>query len=214
MVDYYIDDKNYSFIRHYLSKKFINELQNINQIQDKQEKIQEITKLIREKEKIIRNDNIRDGIAIIIHLYDFILSSGKYDMFIDVYDDFYETHLLNKEKQIINSKIYKTTKKKIVIFCDGTWCGEQTGTNTNIKILADLMAKQDCKNGVTYNIRDTYICYFQGIGISGSFIDYLINGATALDIKKYCIDVYKFIVDNFEIDSEIWMFGLSRGAYS
>jgi hypothetical protein len=214
MVDYYIDNENNSFIRHYLSKKFINELQNINQIQDKQEKIQKITKLIREKEKIIKNNNIQDGVAIIMHLYDFILSSGQYDMFIDVYDKLYETHLLNKEKQIINSKTHETTKKKIVIFCDGTWCGEQTGTNTNIKILADLMTNQDCKDGVTYNIGDICICYFQGIGISGSFIDYLINGATALDIKKYCIDVYKFIVDNFEIDSEIWMFGLSRGAYT
>lgn len=105
--------------------------------------------------------------------------------------------------------------KKIIVFCDGTWCGKLTDTNTNIKKLADLMAKQDCKTGETYKVENNInICYFQGIGTSGSFMDYIINGATALNIKEECIKVYKFIVDNFDDNSEIWMFGLSRGAYT
>lgn len=77
------------------------------------------------------------------------------------------------------------------------------------------MAKQDCKTGETYKVENNInICYFQGIGTSGSFMDYIINGATALNIKEECIKVYKFIVDNFDDNSEIWMFGLSRGAYT
>jgi hypothetical protein len=43
---------------------------------------------------------------------------------------------------------------------------------------------------------------------------YVFNGITAQDIARQCIEVYEFIVKNYTYpDHEIWMFGLSRGAY-
>jgi hypothetical protein len=43
---------------------------------------------------------------------------------------------------------------------------------------------------------------------------YIFNGATAQDIARQCVDAYEFIVKNYTYpDHEIWMFGLSRGAY-
>jgi hypothetical protein len=104
--------------------------------------------------------------------------------------------------------------KKIIVLCDGTWCGNITGTISNIKIIADLISNKNYKKNNTF-INDNIIGqYFEGIGIEGNFSEYIINGAMALDIKKECIKVYNFIVDNFDNNSEIWMFGLSRGAYT
>jgi hypothetical protein len=101
-------------------------------------------------------------------------------------------------------------KKKIIACCDGTWCGVSTGTNTNVKLIANCIT-----GGDLHNERDSVIIrYFQGVGVVGSFEEYIINGAIADEIGKTCIDVYSFIVDNFDEDSEIWMFGLSRGAFT
>ena len=105
---------------------------------------------------------------------------------------------------------------KIVLCCDGTWCGDSEGTTTNVKILADIIADKVVENGVHHSRADGYVtvCYFDGTGIEGSFTDYLVNGAIAEDIKTKCIEGYKFIVDHFEHDKQVWMFGLSRGAYT
>ncbi|KAG0055523.1 hypothetical protein BGZ83_008267 [Gryganskiella cystojenkinii] len=57
-------------------------------------------------------------------------------------------------------------------------------------------------------------CYFPGSGLGGSFFEYLFDGATASDIDKDCIRVYRYIVQHYTPCHEVWMFGLSRGAYT
>lgn len=56
--------------------------------------------------------------------------------------------------------------------------------------------------------------YFQGIGLGSTFLGYLFNGSTGNDISSVCVEVYQWIAENFTKGSEIWMFGLSRGAYT
>jgi len=56
--------------------------------------------------------------------------------------------------------------------------------------------------------------YFKGVGLRGSFMSYLWNGAFASDREKDCNEVYEFIAQNFTPEHEIWMFSLSRGAYT
>ncbi|KAK9319322.1 hypothetical protein V1517DRAFT_332978 [Lipomyces orientalis] len=56
--------------------------------------------------------------------------------------------------------------------------------------------------------------YFDGIGLGSTVAAYLLNGATANDIGNMCVEVYKYIVENYEDGCKIWMFGLSRGAYT
>jgi hypothetical protein len=50
--------------------------------------------------------------------------------------------------------------------------------------------------------------------LGGTFLDYLFNGITAQDLAKEVKDAYRFIVDHYQPGSEIWLFGLSRGAYT
>ena len=65
-----------------------------------------------------------------------------------------------------------------------------------------------------YPSPDIVAGYQEGVGLNGTFLEYVFNGATASDIGKECINVYKFIVENYTDEHEIWMFGYSRGAFT
>lgn len=56
--------------------------------------------------------------------------------------------------------------------------------------------------------------YQEGVGLNRTFLEYIWDGATASAIGDECIGVYKFIVDNYTSDHEIWLFGFSRGAFT
>ncbi|KAJ3454686.1 hypothetical protein MRS44_013286 [Fusarium solani] len=114
---------------------------------------------------------------------------------------------------------------RIVVLCDGTWCGRETNTETNIYRLAQLFQVPIANPNST----DTYIRqvnpadpagsrivarYRHGVGLGAGFLDYLFDGATASDLKEEVILAYQFIVDHYTPNHEIWMFGLSRGAYT
>lgn len=94
--------------------------------------------------------------------------------------------------------------KNLFIFCDGTWCGTETGTRTNVRILYEFV-----------KMRTGRCAYFSGVGLGGDEADYIVNGAFAVDLKEKCIEVYSYIVREFRnSDDKIWMFGLSRGAFT
>ena len=114
---------------------------------------------------------------------------------------------------------------RIVVLCDGTWCGRETDTRTNIYLLARLFGVPITNLDST----DTYVRladpaapadrqvvarYRHGVGLGGGFLDYLFDAATASDLAEEVISAYRFIVDHYTPDHEIWMFGLSRGAYT
>ena len=107
--------------------------------------------------------------------------------------------------------------KKIVLFCDGTWCGEASGTHTNMKILAECTAGAPLRSSVPRKRAgddDVTVCYFDGVGLKGSFTEYAMNAAVATDLADRCIEVYRTIVEHFEEGSEVWLFGFSRGAFT
>ena len=56
--------------------------------------------------------------------------------------------------------------------------------------------------------------YQEGVGLGATFLEYIWNGATASAIGDECIEVYRFIVENYTDDHEIWLFGFSRGAFT
>lgn len=56
--------------------------------------------------------------------------------------------------------------------------------------------------------------YQEGVGLDGTFLEYIWNGATASDIGDECVSVYRFIVEHYTDDHEIWLFGFSRGAFT
>ncbi|KAK4126831.1 hypothetical protein N657DRAFT_640699 [Parathielavia appendiculata] len=114
---------------------------------------------------------------------------------------------------------------RIIVLCDGTWCGRETGTQTNIYRLARLFQVPISDLNSTHEyIRhpdpavpansQVVARYRHGVGLGGSFLDYLFNGATATDLAEEVISAYSFIVNHYTPSHEVWMFGLSRGAYT
>ncbi|KAH7142139.1 hypothetical protein EDB81DRAFT_653804 [Dactylonectria macrodidyma] len=112
------------------------------------------------------------------------------------------------------------TTKRVIVLCDGTWCGRETNTRSNINILSRMIGISLPTNSavcITSPTGDVCAKYFDGVGLGGDFLDYLWNGAFATKAKKECTEVYKFIVQNFtwnaQVHTEVWLFGISRGAY-
>lgn len=106
---------------------------------------------------------------------------------------------------------------KVVVCCDGTWCGEATGTSTtNVKIIASAIAGEGLASGVSVTRLDGYatVCYFEGVGVGGTIWEYIVNGAIAEDIRDKVIEAYKFVVKEFSPGKKVWMVGFSRGAYT
>ncbi|TLD32367.1 hypothetical protein E2P81_ATG05343 [Venturia nashicola] len=56
--------------------------------------------------------------------------------------------------------------------------------------------------------------YFDGCGLDDTFLAYLFNGATGSDIGKECLEAYQYIVEHFDDETEVWVFGHSRGSYT
>ncbi|RAL15162.1 T6SS phospholipase effector Tle1-like catalytic domain-containing protein [Aspergillus homomorphus CBS 101889] len=107
----------------------------------------------------------------------------------------------------------ETATKPLILLCDGTWCGRETNTRTNIYKLAEMVGISIKKDSTEWQTPEG-VYYIEGVGLGSSFLDYIFNGATAQDLANQCIEAYEFIVHNYTYPHhEIWMFGLSRGAY-
>jgi hypothetical protein len=110
---------------------------------------------------------------------------------------------------------------KLVVLCDGTWCGRETNTNSNIQHLAKMIGidmASDTGSGDIHTLGaegdSVQARYADGVGLGSTFLDYLFNGATGNDIAKQCTNAYRYIVENYTLRHEVWMFGLSRGAFT
>ncbi|KAF1938718.1 hypothetical protein EJ02DRAFT_16341 [Clathrospora elynae] len=127
--------------------------------------------------------------------------------------------------------------KRLVIFCDGTWVGRETDVAnapaSNIQQLAKMVGEvqytstnnstaqqqpatvhpiKPHETGLTNS--DIVAGYQEGLGLGATFLEYIGDGATASSISDECISVYKFIVENYTDEREIWLFGFSRGAFT
>jgi uncharacterized protein (DUF2235 family) len=102
--------------------------------------------------------------------------------------------------------------KRIVICCDGTWNrADQVRKDgkpcvTNVVKIAVRIAKRD---GDTLQI----VYYDQGVG-TGNPLDKLSGGAFGEGLEDNIHDAYRFLVANYELGDEIYIFGFSRGAFT
>jgi uncharacterized protein (DUF2235 family) len=103
-------------------------------------------------------------------------------------------------------------KKRIAIFCDGTWNSADQSKNgepcpTNVVKLALRVARHgdDGTPQVVY--------YGQGVGTGGS-IDKLTGGAFGKGLDDNLYAAYRFLVLNYRPSDDIFLFGFSRGAYT
>jgi uncharacterized protein (DUF2235 family) len=101
--------------------------------------------------------------------------------------------------------------KRLAIFCDGTWNSADQAANgvpspTNVVKLALRVAKRD---------RDMaqVVYYDQGVG-TGNSLDKLTGGAFGKGLNDNLHGAYRFLMLNYEMGDQIYLFGFSRGAYT
>ncbi|HEX6266363.1 MAG TPA: DUF2235 domain-containing protein [Burkholderiales bacterium] len=102
--------------------------------------------------------------------------------------------------------------KRLVLCCDGTWNRadqEHDGAPcpTNVVKLAYRVAKRDPAG------TPQIIFYEQGVG-TGNALDRFSGGAFGDGLEDNILDVYRFLVGNYEPGDEIFLFGFSRGAFT
>lgn len=97
--------------------------------------------------------------------------------------------------------------RNIFVFCDGTWCGEETHTRTNLQLLYEFI-NNPC--------RAPRCQYFSGVGLNATELNFYVSGALASDMKKKILQAYKYIVRYYDRNrgDHIWLFGFSRGAFT
>lgn len=98
--------------------------------------------------------------------------------------------------------------KRIVICADGTWNRPEKDLKkdfpTNVLKLARSIKPRD---------KDVSQQVFYDWGI-GSYHDRVIGGATGRGLHKNIMDNYRYIVQNYSPNDEIYLFGFSRGSYT
>ncbi len=99
--------------------------------------------------------------------------------------------------------------KRIIICADGTWHRPEEDLEkdfpTNVLKLARGIAPSD-PNGIKQ-----VVFYDWGLG---SYHNSLISGTFGAGLEKNVVDGYRFLVHNYELGDEIYLFGFSRGAYT
>jgi uncharacterized protein (DUF2235 family) len=101
--------------------------------------------------------------------------------------------------------------KRLVLCCDGTWnTPDQTSGGhpcpTNVTKLA-LGVADTGDDG-----KQQRVFYHRGVGTSRW--ERLRGGAFGFGLSRDVKDTYRFIVENFEPDDELFFFGFSRGAFT
>lgn len=96
--------------------------------------------------------------------------------------------------------------KRIIICCDGTWNTPEKKDVTNVTKFARAIKQSDSGT-------PQVVFYDWGIGTDGG-ADKIKGGAFGAGIDKNIQDAYRFLVHNFAIGDEVYLFGFSRGAYT
>ncbi len=96
--------------------------------------------------------------------------------------------------------------KRLVICCDGTWNTADQQSPTNVKLLSDAVAPTDA--GGTQQL----VQYHEGLGVH--WWDRWAGGAFGVGLSQIVVDVYGWVVANFEPGDELFFVGFSRGAYT
>lgn len=98
----------------------------------------------------------------------------------------------------------KPASKRLALFLDGTWNNE--GDNTNVWRLRSLAAREDDSG------RKQLIYYNSGVGTR--VLEKTRGGLFGFGLDRNIKDAYEWLVENYEADDEIFIFGFSRGAFT
>ena len=97
-------------------------------------------------------------------------------------------------------------KKRLVVFCDGTWNSADKPAVTNVCKLRE--AVDEGKDAAVPQI----VKYEPGVGTRPW--ERIRGGAFGVGLSRNVRDCYEFLVDHYEPGDELFFFGFSRGAFT
>lgn len=99
--------------------------------------------------------------------------------------------------------------ERLVICADGTWNRPEEDLQKDVPTNVLRMAR--AISPLTARGWPQHVFYDWGIG---SYYNAVIGGVTGQGIHKNIMDAYRYIVQNYEPETELYFFGFSRGAYT
>ena len=103
-------------------------------------------------------------------------------------------------------------KKRIAIFCDGTWNQLSAKEPTNVVLGAQLVLPWSETDGLQQLFH-----YVQGVGTSHTFsqrIEAWLAGAFGFGLFQNVVATYRYLMFNYMPGDEVYIFGFSRGAFT
>jgi uncharacterized protein (DUF2235 family) len=100
----------------------------------------------------------------------------------------------------------RTMRKRLVVFCDGTWNSADKPAATNVCKL--WKAVDEAKDAAVPQI----VKYEPGVGTRRW--ERISGGAFGVGLSRNVRECYEFLVDNYEPGDELFLFGFSRGAFT
>jgi len=94
--------------------------------------------------------------------------------------------------------------KRLAIFFDGTW--NEPGDNTNVWRLRSMVSNQDTEGNAQLAFYDS--------GVGTHWYDRLRGGAAGTGLSQNIREAYQWLVEHYDDDDEIYVFGFSRGAFT
>jgi uncharacterized protein (DUF2235 family) len=96
--------------------------------------------------------------------------------------------------------------KRLVVCCDGTWNFADQPSKTNVAKIA-LSVRPGSASG-----QEQRVYYHSGVGTLRR--ERLRGGAFGTGLSRNVLDAYRFLVESYEPDDELYFFGFSRGAFT
>jgi uncharacterized protein (DUF2235 family) len=113
--------------------------------------------------------------------------------------------------------------KKLVVCCDGTWNTPRTETNIfrTYRFLRECLGtptevtqKDGVRTSAGRAADGSEVVLFYDAGVGTDWFSRLLGGGAGVGLSDNVRDAYQFLGQNFVPDSEIYLFGFSRGAYT
>ncbi|MFF8195649.1 DUF2235 domain-containing protein [Streptomyces bobili] len=96
--------------------------------------------------------------------------------------------------------------KRLVVCCDGTWNFADQPSKTNVAKVA-LSVRPGSEGG-----KEQRVYYHRGVGTHRR--ERLRGGAFGVGLSRNVLDAYEFLIETYEPDDELFLFGFSRGAFT
>lgn len=95
--------------------------------------------------------------------------------------------------------------KNITLFLDGTWNDREDPNALSNVALLHQMSLTDSPQQISY--------YGKGVGTNGGY-DMKLGGLHGVGLSKNIKKAYKFLVEHYQENDKVFIFGFSRGAYT